>query len=103
MTKKPHVHAELIKAWADGAEIEYRSHETIQWEPIFKGWSWDNVLIAEYRIKPQAPKPDDVVYKTNIRWDKGWQWVDTTSSKSPNLKVTFDYETGEIKSAEVLK
>ncbi len=52
---KPHKHAELIKAWADGAEIEYKVHNG--------GWvalehpSWDDH--NEYRIKPE---------QTVVRW-----------------------------------
>ena len=46
----PHKHAEVIKAWADGAEIEVRTST---------GWvytsnpSWDRV--NEYRVKPSEP------------------------------------------------
>ena len=48
---KPHRHAQLIKAWADGAQIEY-------WD--FKG-DWVEVSnpcweMEMYRIKPE-PKP----------------------------------------------
>ena len=94
---KPHKHAELIKAWADGAEIEFYSEQSKQWIfTAFPHWIPDE----KFRIKPQ-PKPD-VEYKTHIRWDKGWQLVDTTSTKSANLKLTLDSETGELKSAEVL-
>ena len=81
VTKKPHKHAEFIKAWADGAEIEFRTHNSIEWNRVFKGWSWDSTVICEYRIKPQ-PKPDVVQFC--------------------NLKLTFDGETGQLKSAEVL-
>lgn len=49
MFKQPHKHAALIKAWADGAEIQVLNHfntwETIQipmWNPM-----------AQYRIKPK--------------------------------------------------
>ena len=31
MTTKPHVHAELIKAWADGAEVEVFSFDNNNW------------------------------------------------------------------------
>lgn len=45
---KPHKHAELIKCWADGAEIEYRlgphNYLAITGEP-----SWQKSL--EYRVK----------------------------------------------------
>ena len=68
MTKKPnkkapHVHAELIKAWADGAEIQMKAYDG-SWidddDPCWSSWDF------EFRIKPQAPKPDDVVYKTTV-------------------------------------
>jgi hypothetical protein len=53
---KPHKHAELIKAWADGAEIERYDHEDKDWlddeQPI-----WYEA--DEYRIKPE-PKPEPV-------------------------------------------
>lgn len=51
---KPHKHAECIKAWADGAEIEYYSDELSCWKdvtcnlPIWFEWS-------QYRVKP-TPK-----------------------------------------------
>lgn len=51
--KQPHKHAELIKAWADGAEIQVRSskkeHDP-QWINTERP-SWDDTL--EYRIKPE--------------------------------------------------
>jgi hypothetical protein len=49
--KKPHVHAELIKQWADGAEIEW-----------FCDGSWEVLRIPswmegqQYRVKPQPHK-----------------------------------------------
>lgn len=46
---KPHVHAEVIKAWADGAEVEFKSSIN-EWrnaiDPAF-------VPHIEYRIKPK--------------------------------------------------
>lgn len=47
---KPHKHAECIKAWADGAEIEYRSMNYDNWISI-KTPTWHDHF--EYRIKPQ--------------------------------------------------
>jgi hypothetical protein len=46
----PHKHAELIKAWADGATIEYREGEMYQWATVKKP-SWREC--TQYRIKPQ--------------------------------------------------
>jgi hypothetical protein len=91
-----HKHADLIKAWADGAEIEYFNGINHEWRTFVKDhnvWyeSW------EYRIKPE-PKPDYVRY---LEMPMFWGY----SEKRPesNMKVVFDGETGDLKSAEVLK
>ena len=46
---KPHKHAELIHAWADGAEIEWKHHSG-EWLPL-ECAVWVEAL--EYRIKPR--------------------------------------------------
>lgn len=64
-TKVPHKHAALIKAWADGA--------TIQFKNLQGGWSdtddnrpsWN--LAAEYRVKPEPIKTEAFV---RWWWDK---------------------------------
>lgn len=49
-SKKPHPHAALIKAWADGAEIQALSPNLVVWETIRTPlWRADRV----YRIKPE--------------------------------------------------
>lgn len=92
---KPHKHAELIKAWADGATIQafvdgqWMTKSTPQW-----------LIDTEYRIKPEPIKIDYTrLYKVGVDGEvfqsscwEGW-----------DLKLTFDGETGELKSAEVLK
>ena len=106
-----HKHAELIKAWADGAEIEHKSRTTGEWEESGHNcprWHPD----IEYRIKPE-PKPDVVMYSRVLSVQKHkdgayYAWVSNAytempSFKADNLKLTFDGETGELKSAEVLK
>ena len=54
--KTPHKHAELIKAWADGAEIETRPYSDAGWFPLEEP-HWH--VEREYRIKTE-PKPDVV-------------------------------------------
>ncbi len=52
MTEKytPHVHAEVIKAWADGLPVEWRSSPEQEWCSIENpGFVKD----YEYRIKPK--------------------------------------------------
>lgn len=96
---KPHKHADLIKAWADGAEIEYLNVGANSVWAVAKSPRWDGQ--GEYRIKPE-PKPDVVEkYFANgytkygcVRVAEHW--------KRENLKLTFDGETGKLKAAEVI-
>ena len=100
---KPHKHAELIKAWADGAEIEERykdkkCQDFYEWEAFDGNWSGSKYY--EYRIKPE-PKPDNVMFCRSTPW--GAHSESSTRNSDHNLKQVFDGETGELKSAEVLK
>jgi hypothetical protein len=54
-TKKPHIHAEIIKAWADGAEIEFLLISTSEWTTTTNpSWSED----YKYRVKPDLTYPE---------------------------------------------
>ena len=87
-----HKHADLIHAWAEGAKIELYSDGV--WI-IYESPRWNSDV--DYRIKP-TPKPDVVI---NYEMSKnGSVWVNTVGA---NIKLTFDGETGELKSAEVIK
>ena len=94
-----HKHADLIHAWADGAEIEYRckGSESGTWYAEHDP-KWD-ATVFEYRIKP-TPKPDvvrDVCADRAATLD-----FHTDEYHRKNLRLTFDGETGKLKSAEVL-
>ena len=94
MTKTPHKHARLIKAWADGAEIEFRDAECHRWMRV-ENPTWQNCF--DYRIKPASftrririaagNEPDGIylIYKDN----------------NNNLELTFDPE-GLLIEAKVL-
>lgn len=94
--KTPHKHAELIKAWADGAEIEVRMGTDDDWLTLTPHPAWDSV---EYRIKPE-PKPD-VVENYFARSEFGCPRLAEHWERA-NLKLTYDGATGELKSAEVI-
>lgn len=47
---QPHKHKDLIIAWANGAEIQYKAQMMEEWEDIAEP-SW--VTDCLYRIKPQ--------------------------------------------------
>ena len=94
---KPHKHAEIIKAWADGAEIECKPSSGDTWTVTNPTWSH----LYDYRIKPplELKSKNDVISKYLLR--KGMAAY--LCSEGGNLKVVWDGETGELKSAEVLK
>ena len=91
-----HKHADLIIEWANGAQIQcMRSDYT--WIDALDPPSW--LERTRYRIKPE-PKPDVVVeyYASIYAVSPAVHF-----KRTPNLKLTFDVETCELKSAEVLK
>ena len=53
----PHKHAELIKAWADGATIEHQGEVDVWNEVLFPAWHHT----AHYRIKPTPPPTIPVI------------------------------------------
>lgn len=97
--RKPHKHAELIKAWADGAEIQFRYNANIPWSDVEGACGWD--IDCEFRIKPK----EDYVYYGVFDMD-GSMSIEScftkNKDKGDHIKVTFDGETGKLKSAEVL-
>ena len=93
-----HIHAELIHEWADGAEIEYFNHTNHEWEDV-KNPSWNEN--TEYRIKPE-PKPD-IVHRTRIVIFEPYTDGVKFDYGSQNIQLTFDGETFNLKSAEVIK
>lgn len=101
-----HIHAELIKAWADGAEIECLQEpaEDGVWEVILSP-SWHPN--AKYRIKP-TPKPNIVMYgiaKLNSidRFATVINLGPLNFCLSNNIKLTFSGKTGELTAVELIK
>lgn len=75
-----HKHAELIKAWADGADIEVRY--TSGWEDANPPL-WCNQY--QYRIKPEEKKTV-VRYLWAFKTTSGWQ---STSSFYTDSEVVY--------------
>ncbi len=90
-----HKHADLIHAWCEGAKIEAKLNGG--WDKVKRPWLED----TEDRIKPE-PKPD---WSKHIRISSRNNEIcdlDLCLPQFANLVLTFDGETGELKSAEVL-
>jgi hypothetical protein len=106
-TSKPHKHAAVIKAWADGAQVQYKYPGEETWHDIAEP-SWKGII--EYRIKPEC-KPDIVGYGQavlqpgNKTMPTLVKVVDggTVRWPSDNVKFTFDGETNELKNVELIK
>ena len=88
----PHKHADVIKAWADGAQIQYLDYQQREWWVDCVNppeWRPD----ASYRVKP---KPDRT-YRQSIAEQRGSLIYVTGFEHLPNVEYTFDGETGQLK------
>ena len=93
-----HKHCEVIKAWADGAEIEFKSPSKENWECISEpSWLDSN----EYRVKPE-PKPDVVTEVYIFDSSNGAGLNNNPINPLKNVKLTFDGETNKLKSVEMI-
>ena len=96
-----HKHSEIIKAFADGIECQYW-FSADRWVQINEIAVFD--WADDVRIKPE-PKPDVVRYLNRLNFFTTsvlWEESDYHITKDC-LKLTFDGENGELKSAEVIK
>ena len=92
--KQPHKHAHLIKAWADGAEIQHLGLLGKWYDSEPPEWFDDGI----YRIKPE-----DVVLSGWIEKTGDGSQFFAFNHPNDNIKLTFDGATGKLKSAEVIK
>ena len=88
---KQHKRAKEIKAWADGAEIEYfDGNEWVDCIDDDPYWSMD----VEYRIKPQPKEPQYLYVYMNPEAEMQFFWNPITP-----LKTDLTYQ-GKIKLEE---
>lgn len=95
--RTPHKHAEAIKAWADGAKIEYRRSPQHHWEPANDPLHWWTGF--EYRAKPEPVVEVKYGYIKDDR--SAVVGLIQVQSMMDNLKVTFI--DGKAVSAEIIK
>ena len=85
----------VVQAFKAGKEIELqpKAKEPTQWMlTTSPGWDFYHF---NYRVRPE-PKLDMIRY---ARIDVAWS---SPTQEGRNLRLTFDSETGKLKSAEVL-
>lgn len=104
MANQPRKHAAIIKAWADGAEVEFLDRPSGRWtQATTPTWSYD----TEYRIKPE-PKPDIVgydfirsprqIYGNFVAAEE--MSGNRRGANSTIVKLVYNGETGALKSIE---
>ena len=95
--KTPHVHAEAIKAWADGHEIEYFSITYDEWHTSTSPSWFDSV---RYRIKPTKPQNrhlDALI----IRSPHAGPLLYAAAPDEANCVLVFDGESNKLIKVEV--
>ena len=93
-----HRHAEIIKEFVNGKECEYHIPYADKWEEI--NFLADFDTRHTVRIKPE-PKPDIEEIVLASYGEDGLVIFNRAIPR--NLKLIFDGQTGELKSAEVIK
>lgn len=93
----PHPHAEIIKAWADGQQIQFRSATDRAWNDIEKDCTPAFLAHLEYRTKSPASL---VTQEYHVYLREG-TYVPTFATEYPsNLRLTF--KAGRLLDAQAL-
>lgn len=88
-----HKHAEVIKAWADGEEIEY-FNGCFGWRDAIKPtWGED----IQYRVRPK-----NIVVTRRVLFNPMCELLETYVSCNPNIQYEFTLE-GTLVSVRLLK
>ena len=95
--KAPHVHAEAIKAWADGHEIERFLEYGNYWYTIdFPAWDEK----AQYRVKQSKPKDKRMDALIVLSHHAG-PLLYAAAPDEANCILVFDGESNKLIKAEV--
>lgn len=99
---KPHIHADIIKAWADGATIEYF------WEGKWKTTDmpvWE--VTTRYRVKPKAKKLNVTIVLMRTTYNGEYYTVTAEShlelkdlAKSSEFVRVLEHREYEIKETD---
>lgn len=93
---KPHKHAELIHAWANGARIEFREPGKVrEWTEIdTPGW----VSTCEYRIKPDPQYPETTMSGADLlaEWRGGHAERASDLRRVANAAIRYEIDAGHL-------
>ena len=82
----PHKHAELIKAWADGAKIQYLNINE-EWRDISSP-NWG--LSTDYRIKPEPKKVQIRFFEDTLGFVRCW--TNTWKRSWEQIEKNYDFK-----------
>lgn len=81
---KPHIHAEVIKAWADGKQIQFRWDDDGTW----KDWKRDTPSFyptCQYRIRPET-----IRYRVALCESPDGKWTMTQDDGGVGVDIEDD-------------
>jgi len=93
---KPHKHRKLIKAWADGASIQY--HDNFKWVDCNPNPEWKDD--HEYRIKPEPKKMYVRLYKIKSGLIVSVPTIDNSSITNLDFNWVSDWVEVELYSED---
>lgn len=89
-----HKHCEIIKAWAEGAEIEVKT-VVGNWKPAGGNPDWH--IADEYRIKPPAPKWPESTMRAEDFCELGFGNLLARDTRTiANAALAHACETGQV-------
>ncbi len=101
--RKPHKWAEVIKAWADGKQIQLKDERVGEWID-YKTEDIPNFSLdyLKWRIKPENVVVEENVYILKTITDYGIKGRLGIANGSPNIRLEFDPKTYILVKAEVI-
>lgn len=101
----PHRHAEVLRAIADGKEVEWQKETCIGcWHEMDSAYNPIDDWELKWRVKPE-PKPDYFLYGMYDANSAGYmsKYNQDKNNWKYKMKITIDGETHEPKSVELVK
>ena len=96
-----HKHYDLLMAFANGADIQYRMiDKEMEW--LTDANPWWNCERMEFRIKPEPPPDFIKTFFVHGNYFSQGVHISESVSEIHNLVLTFDGETFKLKNSEVI-
>lgn len=102
--RKPRRNAEVIKAWADGADIQFKRGST--WEDYDNSEGLPDFDFGIWRVKPENIVVEECVYVSKTITEHGikgsLEIANGSPRHKPNIRLEFDPNTYQLVKTEVI-